>query len=171
MELVDAIQSFVAVVAIGPSTVRGLKVKGVAKAARDYLSSVNLKRFATGNGQSFRAELDKATQELKAICPKGAQCWGVARKCLNIFLRDAFYNFCLREQFGLIRAEKFYEVPLDSIVAKALRENTVGLPRWPGVKHLTAGTSNDYQQAAAQLAAQRKIERVHLDTYLWIEGR
>src|ERR1700730_15793669 len=141
MEFVDAIQRRVAVVAIGASTVRGLKVKGVVKAARDYLSTVNMKCFATGRGKSFRAELDKATKELRANCPKGARSWGVARKCLNIFLRDAFYNFYLREHFRLNLSEKFYEVPLDSIVANALRMNPGGLPQWPGVKHLTAATS------------------------------
>jgi len=39
------------------------------------------------------------------------------------------------------------------------------------VKHVTPGMSEMYQQAAAVLARRMKIDRVHLDTYLWVEGR
>jgi hypothetical protein len=172
MKLVNAIQRRAAVVAIGPSTVRGQLVPGVVNAAREFLDALGLNRFATADAQKFRAELDRATDEMRAALPKGARAWGLARKCLNIFLRDAFYNHYLRESVRIDRATKFYEVPLDRIVAKALRQKSeVRLPRWPGVKHLKPELSDEYQQAAAALSMRMQIERVHLDTYLWVDGR
>lgn len=172
MNLVKAIQRRVAVVAIGPSTVRGQRVPGVVDSAREFLASLSLDRFATANAQVFREQLDEVTEELRVALPKGARWWGLARKCLNIFLRDAFYNHYLRQAVKIDRAEKFYEVPLDRIVAKALRKKSeVRLPKWPGVKHLTPDVSDEYQQAAAALARKMEIDRVHLDTYLWVDGR
>jgi len=41
----------------------------------------------------------------------------MARKLLNIYLRNALYSTYLREAFELDTAEHLYEVPLDSIVA------------------------------------------------------
>lgn len=170
--LIDAIRERVAVIAIGPSTARGQGVSGVVRAAQRFLSSLPLAQFVASDGQNFRSELDKATEELKNCFPAGAQSWGLARKCLNIFLRDAFYTYYLREHFGLAAAEHWYEVPLDSIVAKGLQcHSSVKLPRWLGVKHLTPELSELYQQAALEMCIQKKLARVHLDTYLWVEGR
>ncbi|MBC7854430.1 MAG: hypothetical protein IAF94_13435 [Pirellulaceae bacterium] len=121
--------------------------------------------------QAFQAELDKATADLKMAFPKKAQSWGLARKCLNIFLRDCYYCFYLHEPFCLDRAKDFYEIPLDKVVAKGLASNAKNLPRWRGVKHLTSDESDVYQQAAGKLAKEWHIERVHLDTFLWTEGR
>lgn len=171
MELIDAVRRRVAVVAIGASTVRGQGVKGVVAATRDFLSSLPLNRFGTNRVQSYQAELDEVTADLKSAFPKGARSWGLARKCMNIILRDCFYNFYLREHFGLVRAKDFYEIPLDSIVAKALRSKAFRLPCWPGVKYLTPGVSDAYQQAASELAAEWDTERVHLDTFLWTRER
>jgi hypothetical protein len=158
-------QTRTAVVAVGPSTVRGLKLPGVVKSARDFLKAIPLKSFATTNARSFSTSLDEYTVKMQVALPKGARFWGVARKCLNIFLRDAFYNHYLREHFGLDRSEHHYEIPLDSIVAKRLWQE--GLPRWEGVKYVTPELNSDYQRAASAIAAKKRIERVHLDTYLW----
>jgi hypothetical protein len=170
MDLVDPIRRRVAVVAIGASTVRGQGVKGVVAAAREFLFTVQLKRFGTSSMQAFEAELDKATADLKTAFPQKAKSWGLARKCMNIFLRDCYYNFYLHKHFDLDRSKDFHEVPLDRKVAEALRDKVSGLPRWLGVKHLTRSMSDAYQQGARQLAKEWEIERVHLDTFLWTDG-
>jgi hypothetical protein len=107
-----------------------------------------------------------------AALPRPARSWGLARKCLNIFLRDCFYNAYLRDAYGLVVAESWLEVPLDSVVAEGLNKNlTVALPRWPGVKRVTPDLSARYQDEALNLSRDWGITRVHLDTYLWVAGR
>jgi hypothetical protein len=93
----------------------------------------------------------------------------VARKLLNIFLRDASYTTYLKDAYSLDLGEHNYELPLDSITAKRLRaEASEGaLPRWRGVKHLTPEESDILQAAAATIAASRGIARIHLDAYWW----
>jgi len=51
------------------------------------------------------------------------------------FLRDCCYNGILARQFQLRRADRFFEVPLDSVVAKELKSEFArgALPLWPGV--------------------------------------
>jgi hypothetical protein len=91
---------------------------------------------------------------------------------LNIFLRDCFYNAYLRDAYGLAVAEPWFEVPLDRVVADGLKENLdVVLPRWPGVKRVTPDLSARYQDGAMSLSRDWGITRVHLDTYLWVDGR
>jgi hypothetical protein len=45
------------------------------------------------------------------------------------------------------------------------------LPRWLGVKYLKVDDSKAYQAFALTLAGRMGVTRVHLDTYLWVEGR
>jgi hypothetical protein len=56
-----------------------------------------------------------------------------ARKALNIFLRDVFYNHYLREEYGFGRLEQWLELPLDMDAARGLREDSgdvdIQLPR------------------------------------------
>jgi hypothetical protein len=62
---------------------------------------------------------------------------------------------------------------MDSLVAKAL-EDAAGLgvlPKWKGVKHLTPEANRIYQEFAAALAKARGIQRIDLDSFLWVEGR
>lgn len=95
--------------------------------------------------------------------------WGLARKLLNIFLRDTLYTVYLRDHFHLDRAEAFYELPLDSITARCLRRAMPSdrLPRWKSVRRLTKEASDRTQAAASRVAASRGITRVHLDAYWW----
>jgi hypothetical protein len=91
---------------------------------------------------------------------------------LNIFLRDCLYTTYLSEAYQLQRAEKFLELPLDSITARQLHliAGRDVLPRWSGVRHVTADVSARYQ-AAAKEANARKIARAHLDALWWSAGR
>jgi N-glycosylase/DNA lyase len=62
---------------------------------------------------------------------------------------------------------------MDSLVAKGLKaEGKRGqLPRWRGVKWLSPEENDQFQEFAADVARKRGIQRIHLDTFLWIEGR
>lgn len=121
----------------------------------------------------FRKSLDSATTELRDALPQKARSWGVARKCLNIFLRDAFYTCYLREEYDLNSSEPWYELPLDRVVVKEMRTKAGRgvLPWWPGVKYLKPENSSVYQAYALKMAEGMGISRVHLDTYLWVDGR
>lgn len=82
--------------------------------------------FGTSSAARFLSRLDSATDGLKRALPKGAQHWGLARKGLNIFLRDCLYTTYLRDEYRLARAEPFFEVPLDSITGTRLVKESRG---------------------------------------------
>jgi hypothetical protein len=111
--------------------------------------------------------LNRHTELLRHACPATGRSWGLARKLLNIYLRNALYTSYLRDAYRLHLAEQWYEIPLDSIVAKRLRAEVRGLPRWPGVKHLRPAVSVLYQEAARSAAAKLGVAPVHLDAVWW----
>jgi len=168
--LIDLIQRYLAVTSVAASAVRGSPT-GTAKAAQQYLATLDLSRFGTSDPEGFQSALDLTTEELAGELPSHS--WGVARKLLNIFLHNAFYNYYLRSEFQLGFAEELFEVPVDSAVAKGLRQR-VGkgtLPTWMGVSALTPEKSGRYQEAATTVAISRGCARVHLDALLWVENR
>jgi hypothetical protein len=168
--LLRSLQARAARIAIGPSSMRGAGSKGVVTAARNYLQNVSLLEFGTADAEIFRAALDRTTTELKRALPKASRHWGLARKGLNIFLRDCLYTVYLRDAFSLEAAERFFEVPLDSISGKALYEKSGRrLPRWATVRGMTPALSDKYQAEASRLAAPKGIARVHLDAIWWGE--
>jgi len=118
-----------------------------------------------------KSRLEAASKRLQRALPSKARGWGTARKALNIFLRDAAYNKFLRDRFALHRAEALLEIPLDQLTAKQLRDEADDgeLPEWPGVSHLTADTSAQFQAVAHRVAREWGIARVHLDVY-WFGG-
>jgi len=164
------LQRKVAISALPASALRGQGHKGLTKSAREYLAEVNLEPFGISNTRRFRARLDRKTKDLIRHLPARARRWGVARKALNLFLRDCFYNHYLRRRFKLERAEHCLEIPLDQIVASGLQSRLANsLPSWPGVKHLTPDISATYQDAAKRVAHKQRLSRVDLDVYLWTE--
>jgi len=171
--LIDLMQRWVATVAVGASALRNQGAEGVIDAARSFLSRLDLRQFSASNEQEFRDKLDCETEHLRRAFPRGARHWGTARKAINLFLRDAFYNYELRLHFLLTNAEPFYEVALDSYVAAELKRQAPGeaLPRWRRLKDLTPEASEKYQQFALSLAEREGIPRVHLDAKLWLDGR
>src|SRR5712692_4621994 len=92
MPLIEAIQRRAAVIAIGPSTVRGQGASGIVKAVSEFLAVLSLRPFAVSEAGRFRAALNSSTDDLVRTLPSKARSWGLARKCLNIFLHDAYYN-------------------------------------------------------------------------------
>jgi hypothetical protein len=172
LDFIRMIQSRAARIAVGPSTVRGRGNAGSVTAARNFLRRLDLSAFGVNDADTFASELDRATEMLRTALPHGAQHWGIARKALNIFLRDCFYTSYLMSAFHLDRVESFLELPLDSITAKRLCDAPSGtLLRWPGVKHLTAPVSEQLQRVAADEARKLQIARVHLDAFWWSVAR
>ena len=169
LDMLEALQIRCARVAVGPSTVRGQGGPGLVKAAREHLCSLPLSQFGTSRPTLMRARLDRATIDLMEALPRRGRSWGVARKVLNIFLRDAVYTVYLRDAFRLERGERLLELPLDSITARRFQRDVGGrqLPRWRGVKRLAPDMSDEYQAAAHAIAVARGIARVHLDAYWW----
>lgn len=129
--------------------------------------------FRARNREAFIATLDRQTVRLLAALPPRGRRWGVARKLLNIYVRDCVYSAHLRSAFNLGQIEPFCEVPLDSITAKRLRESDQGaaLPTWPGVGRLTPEVSAHFQTVATEIAKVRKLRVVHLDVFWWSDDR
>lgn len=172
-KLSRTIQAKVAVSAIGASALRGQGAPGVVEAARRFLGNLDLRRFSVRSKKAFLSALDKTTTDLLGSFPPKARHWGAARKALNLFLRDSLYNYYLREQFKPERSEAWFEVPLDSAVAKGLSkwDESHVLPRWPKLVRLDKETNNSYQAFALECAIKRNWARVHLDAYLWLKYR
>lgn len=136
----EAVEARTARVAVSASAARGQGI-GVVRAGRDFLSKLSLAQFAERRPTRFAQTLERQTNSLCSALPKGCRSWGLARKLINIFLRDALYTTYLVREYGLLIAEPHLEIPLDSITAKRLRAEAGphNLPRWVGVKHLTPG--------------------------------
>ena len=166
-----AIQQRTARGAVSASATRGPRSGGVAEAARQFLGGMRLTTFGTRDPRAFKRGLDHSTRQLKDALPKQGTSWGLSRKILNIFLRDCFYTTYLDKAYGLRAAEGLFEIPLDSITAKQIRQRTPELPRWPGVRKLIQKVSSEYQDAALRVAKQDYgVARVHLDAY-WYGAR
>ncbi len=134
-EILDLLHRRIAGTSVGASTARGMGPKGTIPAARAYLAGLQLSRFSVESEKEFRAVLNRTTRTYVKRLPKGAQYWGPARKFMNIFLRGVVYNKYLCAAYQLSQIEPWLEVPLDSHVAKGLRQEDGGkvLPRWKTV--------------------------------------
>lgn len=167
-DFLHIIQSHVARIAVGPSTVRGSPRKTCEK-ARARLQRTDLRAFGTTNRKTFEAALNKETERLRCALPK--RTWGLARKVLNIFLRDCFYNVYLAKRYHLELAEQFYELPLDSITARKLKARHENLPDWQGVGKVKKKAIHEFQKAALTEATDEDVARVHLDALWWSFSR
>lgn len=168
-ELLTLMQKKVAVSAIPPSAMRGQGLAGLLGEIRLFLSELELDALADMTEEQFARRLDLATGQLRKRVTHLRCQWGAARKALNLFLRDATYNHYLRKRYRLPAIEQWLELPLDGEVAARLRVETGGssLPRWPGVRALSAPVSHRYQDFAATVASRRELARVHLDLDYW----
>ena len=160
------VQHRAARVAITASATRG-QGAGVVVSARDFCCRLNLARFGTADERVFARRLNATTNQLMECLPKHATNWGLARKLLNIFLRDCLYTSYLAKAPRLAKAERLLEIPLDSITSKRIHEAVPSLQRWPGVKHLDPATSRAYQVASLTIAKRHGVARAHLDAYWW----
>lgn len=130
-----SVQDFI-VNAFSVSVVRKMGPPGTLESVREFLKSLDLAAIGNTDPAQFCNTLNDLTEKLRRALPNGARHWGLARKCLNLFLRDALYNYYLREGYGLERFERYLEVPLDSYVGRGLLDEPEGerLPPWRTVK-------------------------------------
>jgi hypothetical protein len=164
-------RGFTARRAVGASAARNSPI-GTVSTCREFLRKLDLSAFGTSDPSAFNTALDRHTRRLaQRLKPKGKG-WGLARKVVNIFLRDCLYTQNLRTAYRLDRAEELMELPLDSITAGMLRENCDGLlTRWHGVRRVDVALNREYQLAALLVARENKIARVHLDALWWSQSR
>lgn len=139
--------------------------KGTIAVARDYLAALELADFDCETELEFQAALGRATDGFV----KRINYWGAARKFLSIFMRDAVYNRFLCDKYSLTHTCAWLELPLDSHVARGLRDEPEGvsLPRWKTVIGLMPQKSREYQDVAAKVAKRIGCERIHLDLLYW----
>jgi hypothetical protein len=141
-------------------------ITGMRSTAREFCSCLQLNRLP--KPEAYGATLDEWTDQLKSKFPEGGRYWGVARKCLNIFMRDASYSVHLCEKYPRLKLlEHVLEVPLDSYTANGLLHEEgaakFGLQRWNTIIRLTREENRRFQQWALVVAEREGVARVHLD--------
>ena len=166
-DLVRALRQRAAVSAVRDSAVRGRGA--VAAVACRFCAALDLAPFSERRGGRFLSRLDASTERLRQALPPGGRSWGAARNVIDMFLREAFYNRYICDQFRLERAEEWLELPLDSSLARRLRSAfpECRLPPWRSLTSLTPAVNSNYQGVAAEIADSRGIARVHLESFLW----
>ena len=171
---ISALRKSLASRSIGASTARGMGPKGTIAAARSYLAQLDLSHVGSlKSEEDFKNWLNEETyaflSQLPPRNPPGGEHWGSARKFLNLFLRAVVYNRFLCKAFDLYHIEPWLEIPLDSHVAEALREEPEGstLPSWKTVVGLDQSTSELYQNVASKISDRMGLSRVHLDVFYW----
>lgn len=166
-----SVQNFI-VNSYGVGVVRKMGPKGYLDNIREFLKKIDLADVSKLDASQFPDVLNDLTEKLCRHMPRDARYWGVARKCLNLFFRDALYNFYLREKYDLAKFEKYLEIPLDSNSGSKLWEiDKKGLPRWRTVIGLRPEVSAKFQKVAATVARGKGTERVHLDVVYWRGGK
>ena len=173
-QFLEVMQKRIASGAVTPSAARNMGPRGTVRAARKFLADKIALRDVGASGQNYPQLLDGLTRRLVRTLPKQAQHWGAARKFLNIFLRDAAYNIYLRSAYRLDRIENQLEVPLDSHMARELKQamrnlniNNPSLPRWKTVISIDSRINKRYQDVARKIARRERIDPVHLDVIAW----
>jgi putative transcriptional regulator len=152
-ENVSRIQKRVADIAITISVLRKIGFKQALAVARDFVAQLDLSEFGQARDeQAFIDLLNKKTHQLQRCLQAqrarqasarstDAQLWGSARKVLNVFLCEAYFNRALERHYNLRKLANWLEVPLDSqlvtaIQQKAQRLRLEELPPVRGVKWL-----------------------------------
>ena len=168
-KFISQMQKKVAITSVGSSVVRG-QPKGTIDTVREFLGQIRLDRIPKNQFQEW---LNRQTRRMTNKPRKESIPWGVARKSLNLFLRDALYNRYLHTEYRLGLLEQTLEVPLDGVVGRHLirKQEVQKLSAWLGLKHLTKEQNQDYQEVAAELAHCKKVARVHLDIFVWPNNR
>jgi hypothetical protein len=139
--------------ALAGTTLRNMGPSKTVACARKYLKTIDLAEIGKAGKTGFSALLDDHTKKLASRLPGlPGEKWGVARKSLNLFFRDAVYNHYLRKHYGLAPVEAALEIPLDSNVSDRLHVEPEGknLPSWGTVKRLKSEDSAKFQAAAAR---------------------
>jgi hypothetical protein len=171
-EFLNNIQNFIAN-NFSISTIRKMAGAGALKRIQRFMKEdIDLGDLSKSNPSQYGNTLNVLTTKLLIALPEPDRAkWGLARKCLNLFFRDALYNFYLREAYDLGKFEAELEIPLDSHVGKELRQRDRALPGWKSVIGLTPDQSAKFQESALRIARRESTHRVHLDVVYWRGSR
>jgi hypothetical protein len=166
-------QEYVAFASVGASTVRGQRAPGLVASCRAELQRENLSAFSTNRPDAFARAIDRETARIQSALPRNGRSWGIARKVLNIFLRNALYNVCLHGHYKFRSVESLLEIALDGMIVRGLKKQSPprSLPRWRGIKYVTPEESAAFQARSQEIALERGTHRVHLDAALWMDRR
>ena len=173
IDFMKLMQDFVAVGALGGNALRNQE-PGVVTTIQAHLATLPLRDVPSTSAESYELWLDSRTEEILSGLRVEVRPWGTVRKALNLFMRACICDFYLRGQYALERVEPLAEMPLDGVVAIALkREAGRGrLPVWPGLKRLTSDAHRRFQAFATGYAQRLGLPaRVYLDNYLWLKNR
>jgi hypothetical protein len=172
-DLLGRIAKHEAITSVGVSAVRGQR-KGTRKTIIGFLEHLHLGSIPASN-VTFERWLDARTARLCRTRRDGQIPWGVGRKCLNLFLRACCYNYHLRAAFPALRVvERWLEVPLDTLVALALKQafRRSDLPKWSRLRDLNRKDHQHFQRYASVWAEQHGLgARVFVDHCLWLDNR
>ncbi len=170
-----ALTKHLANVSIGVSTVRGYPT-GTGKCVREYLGGMDFNQFRLiMNEADYSNIIDEHTKnlvdKLYLIIDHSKEktaLWGIARKCLNIFMRNACYNRFIYEKYQLSHLMPFLEVPLDSYVGKKLDSHNKNT-KWTTITAINKVTNDNYQSVATDMAKNEYSfnHRIHLDLIAW----
>ncbi len=106
-DFLASVQNFIAN-AFSISVVRKMGPTGTLNCVRTFLKEkINFAEISTGDPSQYPQILVGLTEKLRLALPRDARHWGLARKCLNLFFRDALYNYYLREAYGLAKFEEY----------------------------------------------------------------
>jgi hypothetical protein len=118
----------------------------------------------------FNAWLNRETLRLsKQFEGEAKNNWGAARKAINIFLENAFYDRFLWEEYSLQKLEDILEIPLDSNVVGKLCGQLKKFKKFKNfrIKTLKPDDSKELQERAQEIAKNRHTSRIYLDLKYW----
>jgi len=168
------LQRYLANIAIGPTTLRNQGPPGVRREAIEFLEGLDLRRLKRTKPRDYRRVLNDWTEKLMGSLPRGARKnFGAARKAINLFMVQVYFNRELAAQYRLRRFANFLETPLDLRAASKVRRHAQEkcgrheLCRWQGIRNLTPEVSQQYQVQARKLGKQLGLPRGELDIVLW----
>ncbi|OGO20102.1 MAG: hypothetical protein A2Z15_06545 [Chloroflexi bacterium RBG_16_50_11] len=176
------VQKRVAEGSIGLSTLRG-QGSGIADTVRRFLIKIELSKLAKMDSKQFMTWLNQETKTLANRLPKveSKRNWGAARKSINIFLENAFYNRFLFNEYSLHKLESFLELPFDSNSVSGLKKDLDKrkhrvLPKWDSIKYLKEEDHKECQNIANEVVKKKFISskhksRIYLDLYYWRKKR
>lgn len=173
IEFLKVIQQFVAVDAVGITALRN-QGAGVLRATRRFLCNLDLAATPTSSQWEYQRWLDITTDAILSALPVENDPWGTARKALNLFMRACICDHHLRGAYGLDKIEGWAEIPVDGVMARALKKKAGRgvLPCWRGLKHLKKADHQPFQEFAIQYARDLGLPApVYLDNYLWFINR
>jgi hypothetical protein len=173
IDLIKVMQDFIAVAAPSGAALRNQE-PGVQGAIQKHLAKINLRGIPSESERRYVRWLDARTDEILDGLTVRVRPWGSVRKALNLFMRACICDHYLRSRYALNKIEPLAEMPLDSIVARVLKQKAGRgkLPVWPGLKWLRSSANRKFQAFAADYARERGFPvRVYLDNYLFVENR